>query len=518
MALTRAASVFGVRLAAAAAVVVALWMCSAVHYLLFHAIVELFSIVVASAAFVIAWHTRRRADSGYALLLGVAYGSVALLDLLHTLGYSGMGLWAHRAPNLPTQLWISARAVEAASLLLATGFVTRRPKLGALVAGYSATTALLLVLVFAGWFPDCFVEGQGLTAFKRVAEYVLVFVLALGAWALWRRRQAFDVDVLRLLLGAVATSMVAELSFTLYVDPYGFFNFAGHCVKLVSFFLVYKAIVETGLVRPFALLFRNLKRSEEELAGENERLQAMQRRLSAQNRSLARLNEEKNQLLGVAAHDIRSPLAVIRMYASLLAAQLPDAAGEQAREFVEAIERRPDYSLTLLARILDLAAIEAGIVRLEPRRTDLVALVRDTLSVSRPLAQTRGVELACEAALERADADVDPVRVEEALTNLLSNALNASPRGGRVLVWVEADEDGVRISVQDEGPGIAPEDQARVFAPFERGQAAGDAPAGTGLGLAIVRKVVEAHSGRVTVASEPGRGATFSMTLPRSEG
>ena len=249
--------------AVGAALLAVLYVISRQNYLLFHGIAEIFSSLVAFTIFVLAWHTRRYTDNDFLLFLGIAYLFIGMLDLMHMLAYTGMGVFEGYGTDLPTQLWIATRYIEAASLLLSPLFLTRKLRAWLDVAAYTAVTALVLLSIFA-WdiFPSCFVEGAGLTPFKRISEYVISLML-LGAIAfIFSKRGEFDPKVFRLMVASIALTVVSELCFTLYQDPYGFFNLLGHFFKIVSFYLIYRAIVDTGLEEPYELLFRRLKERE----------------------------------------------------------------------------------------------------------------------------------------------------------------------------------------------------------------------------------------------------------------
>jgi PAS domain S-box-containing protein len=239
-----------------------LWMTSRVSYLLFHSLVELFSVLVAWGMFIVAWNSRRFIAHSFFLFLGVAFVAVGVLDLLHLLTYKGMGVFVGATADLATQLWIAARGLEALSLLAAPLFLTRRVRAIRLLSAYGLATALLLVMVFAGWFPTCYIEGQGLTVFKVVSEYLICLLLAGAIFFVHLRRQYLDRKVLRLVIAAMVVSIASELSFTLYVDVYGLFNQVGHFLKIVAYALLYKAIIETGLQQPYRSLFRELAQSE----------------------------------------------------------------------------------------------------------------------------------------------------------------------------------------------------------------------------------------------------------------
>jgi len=258
------------------AVLAVLYVISHHNYLLFHGIAEVFSSVVAFMIFILAWHTRRLTDNDFLLFLGIAYLFIGALDLMHMLAYSGMGVFEGYGTDLATQLWIATRYLEALSLFLAPLFLTRKLRVKLDLAAYTAAAALVLLSIFY-WdiFPTCFVEGAGLTVFKRISEYVISFILLLAVGALFRKREKFDPGVFKLIVASIAVTIASELSFTLYADPYGFFNLMGHYLKIISFYLIYRAIVETGLERPYDILFRELKSREEQLSEREVRERAM---------------------------------------------------------------------------------------------------------------------------------------------------------------------------------------------------------------------------------------------------
>jgi PAS domain S-box-containing protein len=241
------------------------------NYLLFHTLAEMFSIVVACGVFMLAWNSRRFLDNNYLLFIGIAYLFVGVIDLFHTLAYQGVGVMAANSPNPATQLWIAARYLEAASLLAAPFFIGRTLKIPALLAAYSAAAIVLLLSVFV-WhiFPDCFLPLSGLTPFKKISEYVVSLALIVSIVLLWQNRERFDGSVFAFIVFSIAATIVSELSFTFYVSVYGLSNFIGHIFKILSFYLIYKAVIETGLTQPYDVLFRNLRKSEESVREQRE--------------------------------------------------------------------------------------------------------------------------------------------------------------------------------------------------------------------------------------------------------
>jgi PAS domain S-box-containing protein len=251
-----------------------LYLTSLYSYLLFHSLVELFSIVVACGIFMIAWNSRRFIDNNYLLFVGIAFLFVSVFSLLHTLAYKGMDIFQGYGTNLPTQLWIVARYVGSSSLLIAPLFLARKLKPHLVFTVYTVVTVLLLLSIFAwGIFPDCYIDGQGLTRFKIVSEYIISFMFFASLLLLVRKWAEFDRAVLWLLILSIALRMGSELTMMAHVDENDLANTAGHFLRMISFYLFYKALIETGLVKPYDLLFRNLKKSEEALRQELDRVQ-----------------------------------------------------------------------------------------------------------------------------------------------------------------------------------------------------------------------------------------------------
>jgi PAS domain S-box-containing protein len=251
-----------------------LYLASLYNYLLFHSLAEIFSIVVACGIFMVAWNSRRFLDNNYLLFIGIAYLFVGGLDLIHTLTYKGMGIFEGYGTNLATQLWIAARYTESLSLLIAPLFFRRKLKINLLFFTYTLALSLFLICIFY-WniFPICFVEGVGLTPFKKISEYIISLILLASIVLLLKNRGEFDRDVLKWVVWSILVTIASELAFTFYVDAYGFSNLLGHFLKIVSFYLIYKALIQMGLTRPYDLLFRNLKQSEVLLREEKNKIQ-----------------------------------------------------------------------------------------------------------------------------------------------------------------------------------------------------------------------------------------------------
>lgn len=235
------------------------------NYLLFHSLAELYSIAIACGTFMIAWNARRHYHNDYLFFIGIAYLFVAFFDTLHMLGYHGMTVFRDiPGYNLGPQLWLVARTMEACTLVVAPWFIQRPLDRWRAVSVYALCSVVALWTIFGvRIFPVCFTPERGLTTFKIVSEYVIIALLLLALVVLARHREQLDRQVYRLLLGSTWLTIASEVCFTLYVSHYGPSNLFGHVFKIISFTLIYFAIIDTALNRPFALLFRDLKQREE---------------------------------------------------------------------------------------------------------------------------------------------------------------------------------------------------------------------------------------------------------------
>ncbi len=229
---------------------------------------------------------------------------------------------------------------------------------------------------------------------------------------------------------------------------------------------------------------------------------------------LEALNAEKNRFMGVAAHDLRSPLASIQGYASLVSHGLFGAQSDEAKRVLGLVDKTCDRMLALVSDLLDVAAIEAGHLDLQRREVDLAELLEELHEANRVLAAVKGIELALEVGPELPLVDADPTRVTQVINNLLSNAIKFSHAGTRISISAGATDGGAEVRVLDQGQGIPVDEQPTIFDGFAKSSVRATAgERSTGLGLAIVRRVVEAHGGSIRVESEPGQGSTFAFTL-----
>ena len=588
-------------------VLAGLYASSLYNFLLFHGIAELFSIVIAFGIFIIAWNSRQFIDNSYFIFIGVAYLFVGILDLIHTLAYTGMGVFPGYGTNLPAQLWMCSRYIESISLLIAPFFISRKLKTNLLLAVYGVVSVLLLLSIFY-WdiFPVCFIEGSGLTAFKRTSEYIISLILLGSIFIMYIKRSEFDRNLLWYIYAAIIVTIASELCFTLYESPYGLANLIGHFLKFISFYLIYKAIIETGLVRPYNLLFRNLKLSEEQyrdlyeeapnaylsvgvdghiqranrsatellgysreeligrpvsdlyndttngrekargvfqrfLAGDEIRDEELEMRRAdgssvwvnlsvrpirdargqvvASRSEIVDITEQKkvdqlkDDFISLVSHELRSPMTVITGAINTALTEAERLSPEETQQLLKDASAEAEVLANILGNLLELSRIQANRLSLHTEPISVKKVIQSTISdINR---QYTSHQITAKLPRDLPPVNADELRLERILYNLLENAVKYAPAGTKIRVSAKTERDYLVLGVSDQGPGIPPSAQEKLFKPFQRlEESRPHGTRGAGLGLLVCLRLVEAHGGRIWVESKPGHGATFYFTMP----
>ena len=253
----------------------------------------------------------------------------------------------------------------------------------------------------------------------------------------------------------------------------------------------------------------------EDLSRLNNELSTLQREMFKKNLELERLNQQKNRIVGMAAHDLRTPLGVILGYSEFLEAETAGLLSVEQREFISVIKTTSEFMLRMVTDILDVTAIESGLLQLDRRLTDVAHLVAHSVKLNGVIASRKKISVELDSVWVPELILLDAGKIGQVLNNLIGNAVKFSHGGSHVQVRVTGSDRSVTITVQDDGQGIPAADLPKLFKPFGRAsvQSTGGEKS-TGLGLAIVRRIVEGHGGRVWLESEVGKGSTFSFTLP----
>jgi len=230
---------------------------------------------------------------------------------------------------------------------------------------------------------------------------------------------------------------------------------------------------------------------------------------------IEKLQKDKNELIGIAAHDLKNPIYSISMLAKVLRDD-KTLTREDITEFSNDIITTSERMLELIKQLLDLNAIEEGKLKINPENFDLIELIQNALDVYIEIAGHKSIKISASYNSKDSIVFTDRVATLQVLDNLVSNAIKFSPIGKTILINITDSVTHVSFEVKDEGPGLTDEDKTKLFQKFARLSAQPTAGENsTGLGLSIVKKVVEAMNGKIEVISIPGEGSSFIVSLPK---
>lgn len=229
------------------------------NYILFHFILEIFCVVIASSIAILGFSSYSSKSNSLVNNIGIAYLSVAIIDFFHVLSYKGVNIICSGA-NIPTQLWILVRYVESISFLIAFIWLNKRINKSRIAIVYFVfTVASLYSIFFTSYFPDCYLDGIGLTKFKIISEYVIIAINVINIFLLYKNKQYFETNIVKLFAQSFIFAIIGEAYFTLYFDVYGIFNALGHVFKAISYVFICYAIFFENIKAPFEKALSNYK-------------------------------------------------------------------------------------------------------------------------------------------------------------------------------------------------------------------------------------------------------------------
>lgn len=247
----------------------------------------------------------------------------------------------------------------------------------------------------------------------------------------------------------------------------------------------------------------------------NNELVKMQREMSKKNIQLEKTNEQKNYLLGVAAHDLRNPLLIISNYSEHLLEDLKEKVSDKDIDMLKTIKSSSDFMYRLVDDLLDMSKIDAGKMELEREETDIIELFGTIININKVFADKKNIDVVFNHIGEIPKLFVDPLKLTQVMNNLLNNAVKYSFPYTQITVSLRKLEEELLVTVKDKGRGIPDERIKNLFKPFQTAQIKSTAKEkSTGLGLAIVKNIIKVHGGRIWVESEVGSGSSFYFTLP----
>ncbi|HET9885114.1 MAG TPA: GAF domain-containing protein, partial [Candidatus Binatia bacterium] len=251
--------------------------------------------------------------------------------------------------------------------------------------------------------------------------------------------------------------------------------------------------------------------SQSKVAIENARLFS---EIEDKGRQIEAANRHKSEFLANMSHELRTPLNAIIGFSEVLLDPALRVSEEERMQFLTDVLGSGKHLLGLINEVLDLAKIEAGKMELQIDRALMQDVVEAVANTMRSLATKKGIQLRIHSDERLAPFSMDGARVKQVLLNLVGNAIKFTPEGGKVWIRTGGKNGFVCVEVGDNGPGIAAEDQERIFLEFQQAGSEAGKPQGTGLGLALAKKFVEMHGGKIWLESEVGKGSRFFFTLP----
>jgi len=274
------------------------------HPLLFHTLAEAFSIIIAVITLVVAWNTFVLSHNHYLMWLGIGYLGVGIIDGAHTLTFRGMPFVSIMDSNTTLQYWIIARYFEACVLLTAPLYIKPLVNRYSALAVIMGLAILLMVLVPLDAYPVMFANGEGLTEAKVMNEWIIIFLLLLAGLVNYNARKKLEPKTTALILISIAFTVLAELAFTLYIDIYGATVAIGHIFKILSFWAIYVALIESSLREPFKALSRGANTYDaipDEIA-----LVDRDGRVRQVNKAICKtIGKEKDACLGMSIHELQ---------------------------------------------------------------------------------------------------------------------------------------------------------------------------------------------------------------------
>lgn len=241
------------------------------------------------------------------------------------------------------------------------------------------------------------------------------------------------------------------------------------------------------------------------------------RELKVVNRDLERINQSKNEILGIVAHDLRNPIGNINGFSKYIIDEDEEhkMLNEESKECIQIINDVSTYMLGLVNNLLDISVIDSGALKLDLQNADYLAFIADELAHNKALADSKQMSIKLISCVDNAFVRFDKIKLQQAFLNLLSNAIKFSKAGDVITVELVCERTKIITKIKDSGPGIPSDKFDAIFGKFEQlHSATGNKNKGAGLGLSIVKGIIEAHNGRIYVQSELNAGAEFIYELP----
>lgn len=494
-----------------------------VNYLLFHTFIELFAVVVAFSLFIITWNSRKYISNKYLLIVGISALFIGILDMFHIVTYKGMDII--KSPiYYANQFWIITRFIEASTMLCAFIFIKTKSeiKYNLLIFIYSVITLLVVlsILVFEN-FPTCYIEGEGQTTFKIYSEYAIMSLLGTALILLHRNKSYFGEEIYKLLAFSILSAILSEFSFTLYVSNYGLSNQVGHYTKLLTFFLIYKANIETGFIKPTESIFKELKESEknykvlyEKYKKQGEELLQRNFEYKELNSKLLQSNKTKDKFFSIIAHDLKNPFNGLLGLSNLLIENNERISEERKNTIIQAMHKTSKNAYELLENLLQWSRSQLDRIEFHPVTINVNKEISEIVYLFDSQRKKKNIKIKTYID-EQHSLYADRNMFQLCVRNLISNAVKFTPQGGNITISTKKSDNSLFVYVKDSGYGMPKAVQEKLFKITEKVSTVGtDKEVGTGLGLILVQEFMSKHNGEVFFDSEPGYSTTFTLRFP----
>jgi signal transduction histidine kinase len=487
------------------------------NYLLFHSIIEIISVIIAISVFIIVVNTRKLInEDAFFNIIGSAFFFVGALDFLHTLSYYGMGVFPDFDKNLPTQIWIVSRYCLSFTFLI--GLLLNKKKINfyiIFVVYFIIFIAVLLSVFYFKIFPDCYIEGTGLTPFKIVSEFIISFMFLINFLIVLLKKKDYNKTILIYIFIFFISSLFSDIFFALYKKINDVINFSGHWFKLLSYLIIYKIFIEISFKQPYLLLFKDLKESKEKYVSLFEELKEK--------------NNDLEQIIYIISHDLRTPMTNIQGFTKAIdfsvekilnlinskkdRDEIKKEVDVIAKEEINAFKKYIQSSIvkidSLITGLLHIAQIGRDAINIS--KIDLNNLINEVLSSLDFIIKKNKIRIEVG---NLPPCMGDNIQINQIFYNLIDNAIKYSDekKESFIKIWGENRGDYNLYCVEDNGIGIDKKDQVVIFDIFKKVNP--NKTTGEGLGLSIVTKILLRHKGKIWVESDKGKGSKFYFTLP----
>jgi two-component system, sensor histidine kinase and response regulator len=264
--------------------------------------------------------------------------------------------------------------------------------------------------------------------------------------------------------------------------------------------------------------YYNAINKNKELEDKNIQLKELHNELKLKNNQLKLSIDEKNHFLGIAAHDLRSPLCLVSSYFDLVTDSLEDNTIDDQNQILSTINTTLDFMLNLITDVLDYAKIESGKLELKIEEFNLITFMDQVVELTNILSAQKNIKILPAYSDDEIIIKADQNKLKQVMDNLLSNSIKYSEENTKIQIYISSSENEIKVEVADQGKGIPKDELSKLFQPFATTSVKSTAgERSTGLGLVSVKKIVETHGGKIWVESEEGIGSQFYFSIPYND-